>query len=262
MAATAQILSFPTPDTPSDTDVIAGAVKFWTETKARASQDREGWRMIGQALLIGRKLHPSNIAFGKWCRDNSFGDIDRRIRADAMWLHLNWDSVVQILDNVYNNPSDIRAAYNATPDNGDDEEAPAPPRPATTAAAPPPVTATVAPPWDEAAPTYTPPQGGGTPVAAVPVQAAPPPPPPEPLPEPATPYVETFVEQNFDPAHVGLFMYSAGLDIRIHATRVQGKQTQEDEMASMLVEYFRKEGSKRDCLERLHRVLGRVLTEL
>lgn len=41
--------------------------------------------MVGEALLVGRKLNPSNQGFGKWCREMGFGDMDAQTRSDAMW---------------------------------------------------------------------------------------------------------------------------------------------------------------------------------
>jgi hypothetical protein len=35
---------------------------------------------------VGRRLEKSNIYFSVWCDWNGFGDMDRRVRADAMWM--------------------------------------------------------------------------------------------------------------------------------------------------------------------------------
>lgn len=55
-----------------------------------AAEQRELWRDVGEALLVGRKQNPSNKEFSKWCKENGFGDMDRRDRADAMWLTEHW----------------------------------------------------------------------------------------------------------------------------------------------------------------------------
>ncbi|BBF92148.1 hypothetical protein BLTE_08330 [Blastochloris tepida] len=70
--------------------------------------------MVGRALLIGRRLHPSNQGFGQWCRENSFGDMARSHRADAMWLAENWDAVWAVVTADYNavaHPTHVRQAY-------------------------------------------------------------------------------------------------------------------------------------------------------
>jgi hypothetical protein len=79
--------------------------------KAASKMMREDWRKVGEALLVGRKANPNDKLFGKWVRENWFEDLDRRRRADAMWLAENW-STVQNLDSTYNSPSDIRTAFN------------------------------------------------------------------------------------------------------------------------------------------------------
>lgn len=35
---------------------------------------------------MGRKMHPSNQAFGKWCVELGFDDISSGDRSDAMWF--------------------------------------------------------------------------------------------------------------------------------------------------------------------------------
>lgn len=71
---------------------------------------REDWRKIGEALLIGRKLHKSDKHFGQWCKEKGFGDMDRRDRADAMWLAENW-ATVDSVDSNHCHPTHIRQTY-------------------------------------------------------------------------------------------------------------------------------------------------------
>lgn len=56
-------------------------------------------------------MHPSNQGFSKWCQEVGFGDLDRRVRADAMWFA---SIVVQPSDNSESHPTNIRRWYNET----------------------------------------------------------------------------------------------------------------------------------------------------
>lgn len=71
---------------------------------------RENWRMVGEALLVGRRMHKADRAFGKWCKDEGF-DMDARVRSDAMWLVENWGGFQQ-LETAESHPTGIRQAYN------------------------------------------------------------------------------------------------------------------------------------------------------
>lgn len=76
----------------------------WSRIKATAAEQRELWRIVGEALLVGRKLNPSNQAFGKWCIEMGF-DMDARVRSDAMWFA---ESVFQSLEHDLTHPTAIR----------------------------------------------------------------------------------------------------------------------------------------------------------
>lgn len=85
----------------------------WTEIKKTAEEQRTLWLEVGVALMYGKQANPSNQAFGKWCVEAGFGDIDRRVRADAMWLAEN-SADVQGLDNAgLSHPTAIRAHHGA-----------------------------------------------------------------------------------------------------------------------------------------------------
>jgi len=71
---------------------------------------RENWRAVGEALKVGRGMHPSDKAFGKWCREEGF-DMHREARADAMWYAENFGVVGY--DTTVTHPSWIRRTYNA-----------------------------------------------------------------------------------------------------------------------------------------------------
>jgi len=46
------------------------------------------WVSIGEALLVGRRLHKSDRAFGQWVQEVGFGDMKSGLRADVMWFAL------------------------------------------------------------------------------------------------------------------------------------------------------------------------------
>lgn len=35
---------------------------------------------------MGRRMHNSDKLFGQWCKENGFGDMDRRYRTAALWF--------------------------------------------------------------------------------------------------------------------------------------------------------------------------------
>ncbi len=65
---------------------IDRGVRAWGRIKATAAEQRELWREVGEALLVGRKLHKADRAFSQWCKATGFGDIHRNYRAASMWL--------------------------------------------------------------------------------------------------------------------------------------------------------------------------------
>lgn len=113
--------------------IIERGKRAYQKIKVDAATMRENWRAVGEALLVGRKMHPSNQAFGKWCAEEGF-DMDARVRSDAMWLAENWGSVFQRLENAVFcstenagfcstettavTPTEIRRQYNETRKSG------------------------------------------------------------------------------------------------------------------------------------------------
>jgi len=66
---------------------------------------------VGEALLVGRKLHKSDNKFSEWCKDHGFGDMKRDTRADSLWLASNWNSGIASLDTEITHPTNIRAGH-------------------------------------------------------------------------------------------------------------------------------------------------------
>lgn len=61
-------------------------------------------------MLVGRRMYKSDKLFGKWVKENGFGDMDRNTRTDAMWLAENF-STAQPLCSSESHPTNIRQAY-------------------------------------------------------------------------------------------------------------------------------------------------------
>lgn len=73
-------------------DAVAEGAQAWGRIKESARRTREDWRLVGEALLVGRREHEADRDFGRWCEAHGFGDMDRRQRARAMELAREWDS--------------------------------------------------------------------------------------------------------------------------------------------------------------------------
>lgn len=105
-------------------DPVGEGKAAWERIKARGKMDREDWRRVGRALREGRRLNNSNKKFGDWCTESGFGDVDRRDRADAMWLDEMWEEVEFVVgDTDINRPTEIRKAYRKRVQEAEAEEA-------------------------------------------------------------------------------------------------------------------------------------------
>lgn len=92
--------------------VVARGQRAWGRIKATAAEQRELWREVGEALLVGRRLHKSDKLFGQWIKENGFGDMDRRYRADSMWLaEVSRGGTVAWPDGV-SDPKNLREWFN------------------------------------------------------------------------------------------------------------------------------------------------------
>jgi hypothetical protein len=87
-------------------------------------------------LLVGRNLHPSNQAFGKWLVEFGFDDIKKDTRSDAVWMSQNWAEVSNDLTPDITHPVSIRYWLNAA-------QAELPPSPELTLSAPTKLTASI-----------------------------------------------------------------------------------------------------------------------
>lgn len=131
------------------TDAITEGRDAWIRIKTASKMMREDWRKVGEALLIGRRKFTNERGglnkkgFGQWCKAEGFGDIDARVRSDALWVVDHWVSIFQVLEDRPDacHPTHIRAAYNdalngkATVEEEDDDT-PSLPSPTSTATAP------------------------------------------------------------------------------------------------------------------------------
>jgi hypothetical protein len=89
--------------------------KAWSRIKTTVAEQRELWKQVGEALLVGRRLHKADQKFSQWCKENGF-DMSRKARADAMW----WSGVYSNYTppEGISHPSNIREGFN--------EQAPSP----------------------------------------------------------------------------------------------------------------------------------------
>ncbi|WP_155768260.1 hypothetical protein [Burkholderia vietnamiensis] len=60
--------------------------RAWNKIKATAAEQRQLWRDIGLALLVGKRSNPSPKLYGQWIKANGFDDISAAARTDAIWL--------------------------------------------------------------------------------------------------------------------------------------------------------------------------------
>ncbi|WP_124673460.1 hypothetical protein [Burkholderia cepacia] len=74
---------------PLTSAVVLRGQRAWGRIKATAAEQRQLWKEVGEALMVGRKLHSSDKLFGQWCAEHGF-DMHRSDRADAMWLAESW----------------------------------------------------------------------------------------------------------------------------------------------------------------------------
>ncbi len=72
--------------------VVARGQRAWNRIKATAAEQRELWREVGEALLVGRRMHKSDKLFGQWVKEHGFDDMHRNYRSAAMWLAQNWEA--------------------------------------------------------------------------------------------------------------------------------------------------------------------------
>ena len=94
-----------------DSGVVIRGREAWEQEKTSTQASRERWRLIGEALLIGRQMHKSNKAFGAWCIENGFDDVTASARSDALWLAENYPVLQTLQDTKLTRPSDIRSAH-------------------------------------------------------------------------------------------------------------------------------------------------------
>src|SRR4051812_31748512 len=99
-------------------DPVSMGRQAWGRIKTNSKMMREDWRMVGEALLVGRTKFTTadgglyKKGFGQWCRENGFDDIDRNDRGDAMWLAEEFSNAPGgcISDSICH-PKHIRQAY-------------------------------------------------------------------------------------------------------------------------------------------------------
>lgn len=91
--------------------VVARGQRAWGRIKATAAEQRELWREVGEALLVGRRQNPSNNRFAEWVKAHGFDDIQPRYRSAAQWLAQNWEAVRSITPNT-SDPIQLQKDFN------------------------------------------------------------------------------------------------------------------------------------------------------
>jgi hypothetical protein len=95
--------------------VVAKGQRAWGKIKTSAAEQRQLWREVGDALLVGRKLHKADQKFSAWCKENGFDDVPAQTRTLALWLSANWSIVTIDLPADLSHPKNIREWFNAQP---------------------------------------------------------------------------------------------------------------------------------------------------
>lgn len=93
--------------------IVSRGVTAWSRIKTTAAEQRELWRQVGEALLVGRKQNPSNQAFGKWCKEMGF-DMDPTTRSNTMWFAQN-TAVLNTVQHDLTHPTHIRQWHREQP---------------------------------------------------------------------------------------------------------------------------------------------------
>jgi hypothetical protein len=88
---------------------VSRGQRAWGKIKATAAEQRDLWKQVGEALLVGRRLHPSNQGFGKWCKEMGFNDIPPRTRSSAMWLAVQRSEIFSGLEAGLTHPVALQA---------------------------------------------------------------------------------------------------------------------------------------------------------
>jgi len=88
--------------------VVARGQRAWHRIKATAAEQRELWREVGEALLVGRRMHKADQKFSQWCKEQGFEDLKPNTRTNAMWLAENWATVTVDLPPDLTHPENIR----------------------------------------------------------------------------------------------------------------------------------------------------------
>ncbi|MFM0607662.1 hypothetical protein PQR05_24335 [Paraburkholderia sediminicola] len=95
---------------PLTSATVARGQRAWGRIKATAAEQRQLWKEVGEALLVGKQA--SNRApkqtFSEWCDENGFADLAAPRRSDAMWFSENFTVAVKNLPADVTDPVNIR----------------------------------------------------------------------------------------------------------------------------------------------------------
>ncbi|MEW8193919.1 MAG: MT-A70 family methyltransferase [Candidatus Thiodiazotropha sp.] len=110
-------IDFGTGEIVDPADPVQQGRDAWARIKDNDRKLREDWLTLAAALDVGRQQFITETGglnkkdFGQWCEREGFGDLDFRVRADALWVLDNQTSIIGLTDNRENHPTNIRKAY-------------------------------------------------------------------------------------------------------------------------------------------------------
>ena len=93
----------------ADDLLISDAQKSWVILQEGQGSQLAHWLTLGRGLMAGRKKHPSNTAFAKWCMEAGFAFVTPDDRGDARWLAEHWGSIQDQIQPGHTHPHVIRA---------------------------------------------------------------------------------------------------------------------------------------------------------
>lgn len=94
--------------------VVARGQRAWGKIKATAAEQRQLWREVGDALLIGKRgSKGAQGGFKAWREAQGFGDMDSRLVSETIWFAGNFHGVEKIGPLELTHPTHIRTWFNA-----------------------------------------------------------------------------------------------------------------------------------------------------
>lgn len=74
--------------------------RAWGRIKATAAEQRQLWKEVGEALMVGKCATASPRQYGGWIKEHGFSDVPERYRSAAVWLAEHWELTRSITPSV------------------------------------------------------------------------------------------------------------------------------------------------------------------